>query len=327
MEANHTFIFDVTRGKAPPEGAAGLLSPTAPCCTPPVPARPRVRRAVARRGRAEPAADPWFALISRLETQPEEQTLPFPVPLERLQLRRMSPFSSTLNLQPSFPGRSYFELRSSAHQLSLHSSLQSLNSAGEPGASGISSWSVLLAVSKPFVSFCSVRFSPHDTRLDGRGCPRGGGDFGGAVFGDVPGCARSTTGSIHGVLEQQSHPRRGCCSWPCSEHVPPLQSPVGQGNRAPPGDISLVSFPSPGKARSGRTLHSPAPNEVGSPTAPLGAAKPGVSIPEAPALQRYPRRRCLTLLAAPMGAWLGPRTRCPRAGEGAAGAVRLRAVF
>ncbi|KAI6068039.1 E3 ubiquitin-protein ligase TRIM9 isoform X6 [Aix galericulata] len=63
------------------------------------------------------------------ETQPEEQTLPFPVPLERLQLRRMSPFSSTLNLQPSFPGRSYFELRSSAHQLSLHSSLQSLNSA------------------------------------------------------------------------------------------------------------------------------------------------------------------------------------------------------
>ncbi|KAM6075199.1 E3 ubiquitin-protein ligase TRIM9 isoform 2-T2 [Chlamydotis macqueenii] len=65
------------------------------------------------------------------DTQSEEQTLPFPVPLERSQLRRMSPFSSTLNLQPSFPGRSYFELRSSAHQLSLHSSLQSLNSAGE----------------------------------------------------------------------------------------------------------------------------------------------------------------------------------------------------
>lgn len=327
MEANHTFIWDVTRGKAPPEGAAGLLSPTAPCCTPLCPhgrgSGGRWRGAVGQ----SPTSDPWFALISRLETQPEEQTLPFPVPLERLQLRRMSPFSSTLNLQPSFPGRSYFELRSSAHQLSLHSSLQSLNSAGEPGASGISSWSVLLAVSKPFVSFCSVRFSPHDTRLDGRGCPRGGGDFGGAVFGDVPGCARSTTGSVHGVLEQQSHPRRGCCSWPGSEHVPPLQSPVGQGNRAPPGDISLVSFPSPGKARSGRTLHSPAPNEVGSPTAPLGAAKPGVSIPKAPALQRYPRWRCLTLLAAPMGAWLGPRTRYPRAGEGAAGAVRLRAVF
>ncbi|KAK2539031.1 Trim9 [Columba guinea] len=64
------------------------------------------------------------------DTQSEEQTLPFPVPLERSQLRRMSPFSSTLNLQPSFAGRSYFELRSSAHQLSLHSSLQSLNSAG-----------------------------------------------------------------------------------------------------------------------------------------------------------------------------------------------------
>ncbi|NXI52017.1 TRIM9 ligase, partial [Chloroceryle aenea] len=61
------------------------------------------------------------------DTQSEEQTLPFPVPLERSQLRRMSPFSSTemspfsstLNLQPSFPGRSYFELRSSAHQLEM----------------------------------------------------------------------------------------------------------------------------------------------------------------------------------------------------------------
>uniref|UniRef100_A0A8C3XQJ5 Tripartite motif containing 9 n=1 Tax=Chelydra serpentina TaxID=8475 RepID=A0A8C3XQJ5_CHESE len=63
-------------------------------------------------------------------TESEEQTLPFPVPLERFQLRRMSPFSSTLNLQPSFSGRSYFELRSSSHPLSLHSSLQSLNSAG-----------------------------------------------------------------------------------------------------------------------------------------------------------------------------------------------------
>uniref|UniRef100_A0A8C8SDW6 Tripartite motif containing 9 n=1 Tax=Pelusios castaneus TaxID=367368 RepID=A0A8C8SDW6_9SAUR len=63
-------------------------------------------------------------------TESEEMTLPFPVPLERSQLRRMSPFSSTLNLQPSFPGRSYFELRSSSHPLSLHSSLQSLNSAG-----------------------------------------------------------------------------------------------------------------------------------------------------------------------------------------------------
>uniref|UniRef100_A0A8C3XG44 Tripartite motif containing 9 n=1 Tax=Cyanoderma ruficeps TaxID=181631 RepID=A0A8C3XG44_9PASS len=78
----------------------------------------------------------------------EEQTLPFPVPLERSQLRRMSPFSSTLNLQPSFSGRSYFELRSSAHQLSLHSSLQSLNSAGELSTSGLASWSVLLGISK-----------------------------------------------------------------------------------------------------------------------------------------------------------------------------------
>ncbi|XP_038612770.1 E3 ubiquitin-protein ligase TRIM9 isoform X6 [Tachyglossus aculeatus] len=73
------------------------------------------------------------------ETESEEQTLPFPVPSERLQLRRMSPFSSTLNLQPSFPGRSYFDFRSSSHQLSLHSSLQSLNApvawfAFDPGS-------------------------------------------------------------------------------------------------------------------------------------------------------------------------------------------------
>ncbi|NP_001374298.1 E3 ubiquitin-protein ligase TRIM9 isoform 12 [Homo sapiens] len=64
------------------------------------------------------------------DTDSEEQTLPFPVPSERLPLRRMSPFSSTLNLQPSFPGRSYFDFRSSPHQLSLHSSLQSLNAPG-----------------------------------------------------------------------------------------------------------------------------------------------------------------------------------------------------
>ncbi|XP_069320964.1 E3 ubiquitin-protein ligase TRIM9 isoform X10 [Eulemur rufifrons] len=64
------------------------------------------------------------------DTDSEEQTLPFPVPSERLPLRRMSPFSSTLNLQPSFPGRSYFDYRSSPHQLSLHSSLQSLNAPG-----------------------------------------------------------------------------------------------------------------------------------------------------------------------------------------------------
>ncbi|XP_060023318.1 E3 ubiquitin-protein ligase TRIM9 isoform X12 [Lagenorhynchus albirostris] len=64
------------------------------------------------------------------DTDSEEQTVPFPVPSERLPLRRMSPFSSTLNLQPSFPRRSYFDFRSSPHQLSLHSSLQSLNAPG-----------------------------------------------------------------------------------------------------------------------------------------------------------------------------------------------------
>ncbi|XP_072842993.1 E3 ubiquitin-protein ligase TRIM9 isoform X4 [Pogona vitticeps] len=65
------------------------------------------------------------------DSEPEEQALTFPVPLERQQLRRSGPFSSsTLNLQNSFPGRSsYFELRSSSHQMSLHSSLQSLHSA------------------------------------------------------------------------------------------------------------------------------------------------------------------------------------------------------
>lgn len=56
----------------------------------------------------------------------------------------MSPFSSTLNLQPSFPGRSYFDLRSSPHQLSLHSSLQSLNTPGELSTSDLSSWSLCL---------------------------------------------------------------------------------------------------------------------------------------------------------------------------------------
>ncbi|XP_062060585.1 E3 ubiquitin-protein ligase TRIM9 isoform X12 [Lepus europaeus] len=64
------------------------------------------------------------------DTDSEEQTLPFPVPSERLPLRRMSPFSSTLNLQASFPGRAYFGFRSSPHQQSLHSSLQSLNAPG-----------------------------------------------------------------------------------------------------------------------------------------------------------------------------------------------------
>lgn len=127
-------------------------------------------RVWAARGPAELMSDLRFALISRLETQSEEQTLPFPVPLERLQLRRMSPFSSTLNLQPSFPGRSYFELRSSAHQLSLHSSLQSLNSAGEPSTSGISLGLCFWASPKSlFVLLRSVCFS-HDMRMAGGSC-------------------------------------------------------------------------------------------------------------------------------------------------------------
>nr|XP_047922071.1 E3 ubiquitin-protein ligase TRIM9 isoform X5 [Anser cygnoides] len=247
------------------------------------------------------------------ETQPEEQTLPFPVPLERLQLRRMSPFSSTLNLQPSFPGRSYFELRSSAHQLSLHSSLQSLNSAGEPSASGISSWSVLLAISKLFVSFCSVRFS-HDMRMDGRGAPswlsaglpprRRGFRWCGSR--GVPGCAYSITGFIRGVLERRSHPGRGSCSWQgrhgravwhrarsSSRDLVPRHR---QGNRAPPHrEKPLGTFPwlaSPPQAKQGRaktrsrTPRRLAPNRMGAPTAPLGAAKPDVTVPEAPSLQR-----------------------------------------
>lgn len=89
-------------------------------------------------------SDLQFALILHLDTDSEEQTPPFPVPSERMPLRRMSPFSSTLNLQPSFPGRSYFDFRSSPHQLSLHSSLQSLNAPGELSSSDLSSWSLCL---------------------------------------------------------------------------------------------------------------------------------------------------------------------------------------
>ncbi|RLV98252.1 hypothetical protein DV515_00010951 [Chloebia gouldiae] len=100
------------------------------------------------------------------DTQSEEQTLPFPVPLERSQLRRMSPFSSTLNLQPSFSGRSYFELRSSAHQLSLHSSLQSLNSAGAvllipPGEGACSPVGFSFLTLHPLSPSPSSRLSPH----------------------------------------------------------------------------------------------------------------------------------------------------------------------
>ncbi|XP_058662532.1 E3 ubiquitin-protein ligase TRIM9 isoform X17 [Ammospiza caudacuta] len=99
------------------------------------------------------------------DTQSEEQTLPFPVPLERSQLRRMSPFSSTLNLQPSFSGRSYFELRSSAHQLSLHSSLQSLNSAGCNFDSQGSPYSQLVDIKK-MVAVAWFSFDPSSAHAD-----------------------------------------------------------------------------------------------------------------------------------------------------------------
>ncbi|XP_029819478.1 E3 ubiquitin-protein ligase TRIM9 [Manacus vitellinus] len=100
-----------------------------------------------------------------LDTQSEEQTLPFPVPLERSQLRRMSPFSSTLNLQPSFSGRSYFELRSSAHQLSLHSSLQSLNSAGCNFDTQGSPYSQLVDIKK-MVAVAWFSFDPSSAHAD-----------------------------------------------------------------------------------------------------------------------------------------------------------------
>ncbi|XP_039554044.1 E3 ubiquitin-protein ligase TRIM9 [Passer montanus] len=99
------------------------------------------------------------------DTQSEEQTLPFPVPLERSQLRRMSPFSSTLNLQPSFSGRSYFELRSSAHQLSLHSSLQSLNSAGCNFDTQGSPYSQLVDIKK-MVAVAWFSFDPSSAHAD-----------------------------------------------------------------------------------------------------------------------------------------------------------------
>ncbi|XP_060132975.1 E3 ubiquitin-protein ligase TRIM9 isoform X18 [Zootoca vivipara] len=97
------------------------------------------------------------------DSEPEEQALTFPVPLERLQLRRSSPFSSTLNLQNSFPGRSYFELRSSSHQMSLHSSLQSLNSAGFEAQSG--PFSQLVDIKK-LVAVAWFSFDPNTAHSD-----------------------------------------------------------------------------------------------------------------------------------------------------------------
>ncbi|XP_033018250.1 E3 ubiquitin-protein ligase TRIM9 isoform X2 [Lacerta agilis] len=97
------------------------------------------------------------------DSEPEEQALTFPVPLERLQLRRSSPFSSTLNLQNSFPGRSYFELRSSSHQMSLHSSLQSLNSAGFEAQAG--PFSQLVDIKK-LVAVAWFSFDPNTAHSD-----------------------------------------------------------------------------------------------------------------------------------------------------------------
>ncbi|KAM9146906.1 E3 ubiquitin-protein ligase TRIM9 isoform 14-T14 [Pangshura tecta] len=99
------------------------------------------------------------------DTESEEQTLPFPVPLERFQLRRMSPFSSTLNLQPSFSGRSYFELRSSSHPLSLHSSLQSLNSAGCNFETQSAPYSQLVDIKK-LVAVAWFSFDPGSAHSD-----------------------------------------------------------------------------------------------------------------------------------------------------------------
>uniref|UniRef100_A0A8C5ILF0 E3 ubiquitin-protein ligase TRIM9 n=1 Tax=Junco hyemalis TaxID=40217 RepID=A0A8C5ILF0_JUNHY len=151
LQSIHQLDFVQMKGKDPSRQEPPLKWKIAVCCSLP--------------SSREPMSDVQFALILRLDTQSEEQTLPFPVPLERSQLRRMSPFSSTLNLQPSFSGRSYFELRSSAHQLSLHSSLQSLNSAGELSTSGLASWSVLLGISKLSV-FAWFSFDPSSAHAD-----------------------------------------------------------------------------------------------------------------------------------------------------------------
>ncbi|XP_038192835.1 E3 ubiquitin-protein ligase TRIM9 isoform X13 [Arvicola amphibius] len=99
------------------------------------------------------------------DTDTEEQTLPFPVPSERLPLRRMSPFSSTLNLQPSFPGRSYFDFRSSPHQLSLHSSLQSLNAPGCNFETQSASYSQLVDIKK-LLAVAWFAFDPGSAHSD-----------------------------------------------------------------------------------------------------------------------------------------------------------------
>ncbi|XP_068819723.1 E3 ubiquitin-protein ligase TRIM9 isoform X10 [Capricornis sumatraensis] len=99
------------------------------------------------------------------DTDSEEQTVPFPVPSERLPLRRMSPFSSTLNLQPSFPGRAYFDFRSSPHQLSLHSSLQSLNAPGCNFETQSTSYSQLVDIKK-LLAVAWFAFDPGSAHSD-----------------------------------------------------------------------------------------------------------------------------------------------------------------
>ncbi|XP_068938510.1 E3 ubiquitin-protein ligase TRIM9 [Petaurus breviceps papuanus] len=100
-----------------------------------------------------------------LDTDSEEQTLAFPSPSERLQLRRMSPFSSTLNLQPGFSGRSCFDIRSSSHQLSLHSSLQSLNAPGCNFETQSAPYSQLVDIKK-MVAVAWFAFDPGSAHSD-----------------------------------------------------------------------------------------------------------------------------------------------------------------
>ncbi|XP_074146903.1 E3 ubiquitin-protein ligase TRIM9 isoform X5 [Sminthopsis crassicaudata] len=99
------------------------------------------------------------------DTDSEEQTLAFPSPSERSQLRRMSPFSSTLNLQPSFSGRSCFDMLSSSHQLSLHSSLQSLNVSGCNFETQSSPYSQLVDIKK-MMAVAWFAFDPGSAHSD-----------------------------------------------------------------------------------------------------------------------------------------------------------------
>ncbi|XP_074146906.1 E3 ubiquitin-protein ligase TRIM9 isoform X7 [Sminthopsis crassicaudata] len=103
--------------------------------------------------------------VQMKDTDSEEQTLAFPSPSERSQLRRMSPFSSTLNLQPSFSGRSCFDMLSSSHQLSLHSSLQSLNVSGCNFETQSSPYSQLVDIKK-MMAVAWFAFDPGSAHSD-----------------------------------------------------------------------------------------------------------------------------------------------------------------